>query len=146
VPLKKTTRRRIMFRIKGSLIVAGVLLVFLLSLVVAARGDAAAPTTTRLVTPALQGAFSDVLGCRVVNASTGPIAVEIAAVDLSGSVVDAFTAILVAGDTTINSEQAGFLPLNGGYCVFSGEFRKGDVRASIELIADIRTVAVAPAQ
>jgi hypothetical protein len=135
-----------MFRIKGSLIVAGVLLVFLLSLVVAARGDAAAPTTTRLVTPALHGAFSDVLGCGIVNASASPITVEIAAVDLFGNVVDAFSANLVPGDTSINSEQAGSLPLNGGYCVFSGEFRKGDVRASIELVADGRTVAIAPAQ
>lgn len=128
-------------RIGGSIALIGVL-----ALGLAGRGDAAAPTTARLVTPALQGRALDVLGCRVVNASAEPVTVQIAAVDLFGTVVDAFSANLAPGDTSINSEPTGSLPLNGGYCVFTGEFRKSDIRASAEIISDVQTVAVAAAQ
>jgi len=106
----------------------------------------AAGTTTKLVTPTLQGSTLEVLACRIVNVSSTPVLVTIDVVNSFDHVIGSWSSLVAAGDTAVNEAEATGLPDGSGHCVFSGEFRKAEVRAMIELISHGKIIASAGAQ
>ena len=94
---------------------------------------AASAHATTLVSPELEPAPLDQFVCRIVNAGTESIIVDIGIVsDFGGELSTSADGVVVdAGRSTLVSDgDNGGAPL---HCVFSGNFPKGKVRATAEI-------------
>lgn len=127
--------------------VAGLIASFTFSCLVPIAATDREGTPAKLATPSLQGLSTfEVLACRIVNVGRTPIVATIDVVNAVGEVVGSSSMPVAPGDSAVDEEDATGLPGGTGYCVFSGDFRTADVRASIELIANGQVVAIAQAR
>jgi hypothetical protein len=98
---------------------------------------------TALITPSMTKAAADTLRCRIVNAGTKDITVTLEMINEAGLVVGlAADAPLPPGE--VEAIALGSVP-ESAYCRFTGTFKKASVRASIDLVSDGHTVAMASA-
>lgn len=104
---------------------------------------AAAPAGAAvLATSSLDTGGTDELVCRIVNLGPKPI-------DVHAALIDSNTGrAIVDSDLEIEPGRADLVAGDGrltGHCLFTGTFRKGDVRASLDVFSQDRTILVVPA-
>jgi hypothetical protein len=97
---------------------------------------------TVVVSPSIDVVAPDNLVCRMVNVGQKSIDVHIAVID-SNTGRAAFES-----DVQIAPGQADLVDSDGritGHCLFTGTFRKSDVRASLDVSSQDRTTLIVPA-
>jgi len=115
----------------------------LLSAPVLALALAGTAHASTLVTPSVSVKSGDTLVCRIVNAGEETVTVDVDIVDFLGARLKGGPDVVEPGEVGI---QVLVQTTTSAYCRFTGAFSKQRVRASVDVLSEGHTIAVAPAQ